>query len=91
MNRRSFLTDIIKLAVASMVLPAALTYGRQWKQIQGGNIYIPNPYWVNADYEFFSSMIINIDAPPRALDIFKWQHEVGVYPPNMGSVTRSIK
>lgn len=40
MNRRSFLSKIIKAAAAPMVLPAALTYARTW--IFSGSLIVPD-------------------------------------------------
>lgn len=51
MNRRSFLSQILKAAVAPMMLPAAVTYARAWKAV--GGVWRPdvNPEWVTAEYE----------------------------------------
>lgn len=77
MNRRSFLTDIIKLAVAPMVLPAALTYGRQWKAAQDKLILNPdytsmrwNGEIILYDWVFLAELpgaynCINIGPPPN--------------------------
>lgn len=36
MNRRSFLSSILKAGVAAAVLPSALTYARKWKVLESG-------------------------------------------------------
>jgi hypothetical protein len=41
MNRRGFLTSILKAGVAAMVLPSAVTYARQWKKTDNGIVYGP--------------------------------------------------
>ena len=49
-NRRNFLSGIIRAGIAAAVLPAATTYARRWVANYSG-ILIPNPEWINAEYE----------------------------------------
>lgn len=46
MNRRGFLTGMLKAGVAAAFLPGA---GRLWKRSE--DIWVPNPEYVNAPYE----------------------------------------
>jgi hypothetical protein len=50
MNRRGFISSVLKLSVAAAVLPSALTYSRKWK-FSRGDVWIPNPKYINAEYE----------------------------------------
>lgn len=43
MNRRSFLSAILKAGVAAAVLPAATTYARRWVKPAGKNLI--EPFW----------------------------------------------
>lgn len=69
MNRRSFLTGILKAGVSAMILPSALTYSRNWKIESNSNIFIPNPNWVCAQYELSWQMCsgVLIGPTPKAL------------------------
>lgn len=49
MNRRSFLTTMLKGATACMALPSALTYARAWKRTE--TLWVVNPEWENAPFE----------------------------------------
>lgn len=42
MNRRSFISGIIRAGVTAAILPPALTYARTWKPIGGGLIHVAN-------------------------------------------------
>ena len=49
MNRRGFFSTLAKAVAGFTILPAAMTYARTW--VPTGDLYIPNPEWLNADYE----------------------------------------
>ncbi len=50
MNRRGFLRAVGLAAASFTILPGATTYVRRWKPSRAG-LYLPNPEWVNAEYE----------------------------------------
>lgn len=53
MNRRNFLKRLATAAAAFSILPAATTYTRPgWKKSFGSEIYVLNPEWKNAPYEW---------------------------------------
>jgi hypothetical protein len=56
MNRRSFVSDMLRAGVAAMFLPSALTYRRTWQPVESG-MWIPNLAWSDAPFEIktFSS------------------------------------
>lgn len=41
MNRRGFLSSILKAGIGAMILPAAVTYRREWRISKSG-VVIPN-------------------------------------------------
>ena len=51
MNRRSFFTKLGLAAASVAILPAATTYARTWVKKE---IWIPNPEWLNANYEIIT-------------------------------------
>jgi len=54
MNRRLFLTDMLKAGVACAVLPSALTYARTWKRTKTIWVMIPDemqPWPINPKWE----------------------------------------
>lgn len=51
MNRRSFISSMLRAGVAAMVLPSATTYARHWVQPVSRELWVPNPDWINAKYE----------------------------------------
>lgn len=51
MNRRSFLSNVLKAGVSIMILPSAVTYGRRWV-MQTNGMWTINPIWINAQYRF---------------------------------------
>lgn len=65
MNRRSFLTSLIKGAVGCAILPSAVTYARTWKKptgnliLQGDLLICPNPAYINAPFEM--AFILNAE------------------------------
>jgi hypothetical protein len=50
MNRRGFLTSILKAGVAAMVMPSAVTYARQWKLPASRELFIQQ-YEIVIDHE----------------------------------------
>jgi hypothetical protein len=51
-NRRGFLSGILKAGIGAMVLPSALTYARVWKPTASGVIVpIVTNYEIVANYE----------------------------------------
>ena len=61
MNRRSFLSSVLKAGVAAAILPSATTYLRaQWKKLADSNLWIPNPDYETAEYEvaFISTIVV---------------------------------
>ncbi len=67
MNRRGFLSSILKAGVGAMILPSALTYQRNW--IKSTDLYLPNPEYISALYEVYFWIIgkdnmINVGPPP---------------------------
>lgn len=66
MNRRSFLTGMLKAGVAAAFLPGA---GRLWKPT--GLVAVTNPAWITAPYEVrfltcaeFAHLLIHTDPWP---------------------------
>ena len=52
MNRRSFLSNILKAGVSAMILPTAATYTRQWTKPKVESLlYVPNPAYIETPYE----------------------------------------
>ena len=47
MNRRSFLSAILKAGVAAAILPSAVTYARKWKISKESTLLIPIKYGVD--------------------------------------------
>lgn len=53
MNRRNFFKTLATVAAGFSILPAATTYARApWRKAMGSGIYILNPEWKNAPYEW---------------------------------------
>lgn len=83
MNRRSFLGDILRIGVGSMILPSALSYTRRWKRIEDNGLYLPltNPAWKDVTYEI---VILG------SVETWKKLLNRTTFPPNMGQTTRSL-
>lgn len=86
MNRRGFLSSILKAAAAFTILPAATTYA--WNWIRTEDLYLPNPDWVNADYDmFFCSAMAKALADHSPYLTFI---SAGKFPEGAGEVTRLV-
>jgi hypothetical protein len=71
MNKRSFLSTIIKAAVAPMILPAAVTYGRRW--VKQGELYLVKEYEVVFLMGNNAYKSILVGPPPSTFDLARKQ------------------
>lgn len=80
-TRRSFFNTILKAGIAAAILPAATTYARKWKPTNTG-IWITNPEWENAPYEFdfHYYKVINIGPPPVSVPIIRVNAHLQIVP-----------
>lgn len=83
---RSFLSTIIKAAIAPAILPSALTYGRKWVKQNSTDIILVNDYSyvIPITFKLRLEPYYQFEAWQQLAKDIKWQ-------PNMGETLRGIK
>lgn len=66
MNRRSFFKKLAMATAAFTVLPSATTYARKWVTQAASPLLVPNPAWVNAEFEMHLIMSPAFGIMPQA-------------------------
>ena len=77
MNRRSFLSALLKAGVAAAVLPAATTYARRWVKERG--LILPD-YSANARIDPSWKCFMQTPMPVVTLHSFEWTAYVDTPP-----------